>query len=122
MNNNFKILIVDDEESLINSLSHVLTLEGYTLITANDGDTAIQIVKDQHCDAIILDIKMPGKDGFEVLQFVKQHDPSVKVIMLTGYNDLANAMRSKKIGADDFIGKPYDISEVLTTLQRLLNK
>jgi YesN/AraC family two-component response regulator len=62
---------------------------------------------------------MPRMNGFEVLKYVKKNFPSIKVIMLTAYNDVGNAMRSKRLGADDFIGKPYDVVELLVAMDRL---
>jgi DNA-binding response OmpR family regulator len=117
---NLNILAVDNEVSLANTLSRILTDEGYTVRTAYDGDEAIDVIKISHVDLVILDIQMPTIDGFEVLRFVKHNYPSIKVIMLTGFSDLANAMHSKKMGADDFIGKPYDLCEMLMSIQRLL--
>ena len=71
---------------------------------------------------IILDLKMPKVDGWSVLAFVKQQLPSIKVIVLTAYADLTNAIRAKKMGADDFLEKPYDIDEITHTIDKLLHQ
>ncbi len=115
-----KILVVDDEEALRTVLSSELEGEGYQVNTAADGDEAIKIIGAQQFHLILLDIKMPNVDGFEVLKFVKQHQPSTKVIMLTGFADLKNAIESKKLGAEDFVSKPYDLVDLLTTVERVL--
>jgi len=115
-----KILVVDDEEALRTVLSAELEGEGYLVNTAADGDEAIKIIGAQQFHLILLDIKMPNVDGFEVLKFVKQHQPSTKVIMLTGFADLKNAIESKKLGAEDFVSKPYDLVDLLTTVERVL--
>jgi DNA-binding NtrC family response regulator len=115
-----KILVVDDEEALRTVLSAELEGEGYQVNTAADGDEAIKIIGAQQFHLILLDIKMPNVDGFEVLKFVKQHQPSTKVIMLTGFADLKNAIESKKLGAEDFVSKPYDLVDLLTTVERVL--
>lgn len=115
-----KILVVDDEEALRTVLSAELEGEGYQVNTAADGDEAIKIIGTQQFHLILLDIKMPNVDGFEVLKFVKQHQPSTKVIMLTGFADLKNAIESKKLGAEDFVSKPYDLVDLLTTVERVL--
>jgi DNA-binding response OmpR family regulator len=115
-----KILLVDNDEYLLKPLSDELTSFGYHISTAIDGDEAISHIKKSNYDLILLDIKMPKVDGFEVLRYVKKYFPAIKVIMLTGYADVTNALESKKLGADDFIGKPYDVEELNTSMKRLL--
>lgn len=116
-----RILVVDDEETLRTVLSTELTSEGYEVSTAADGGEAIELVKDNNYDLVLLDIKMPNVDGFEVLKFVKGNKPDVKVIMLTGFADLKNAIESKRLGAEDFVSKPYDLVDLLTTIERVLS-
>lgn len=115
------ILVVDDEEALRTVLSSELENEGYTIASAGDGDDAINILRDRTFDLVLLDIKMPRVDGFEVLRFIKERFPSTKVIMLTGFADLKNAIESKKLGAEDFVSKPYDLVDLLTTIERVLS-
>ncbi|MBI4417193.1 MAG: response regulator [Ignavibacteriales bacterium] len=115
-----KILVVDDEEALRTVLSAELEGEGYQVSTAADGDEAIKIIGAEQFHLVLLDIKMPNVDGFEVLKYVKQHQPATKVIMLTGFADLKNAIESKKLGAEDFVSKPYDLVDLLTTVERVL--
>lgn len=122
MVNQRSILVVDDEEALRTVLSNELTGEGYNVETVTDGDEAITIVQEKPFDLILLDIKMPKVDGFEVLKFVKKNYPQIKVIMLTGFADLKNAIESKKYGAEDFISKPYDLVDLLTTIERVLSE
>lgn len=117
------ILVVDDEEALRAVLSSELASEGYQVDTASDGDEAIAILQNNNkFDLVLLDIKMPRVDGFEVLKFIKQNIPHVKVIMLTAFADLKNAIESKKLGAEDFISKPYDLVDLLTTIERVLSE
>ncbi|MBI3578916.1 MAG: response regulator [Ignavibacteriales bacterium] len=116
-----RILVVDDEDALRTVLSSELEGEGYKVNTAGDGAEAITILKSQAFDLILLDIKMPNVDGFEVLKFVKDNHPTTKVIMLTGFADLKNAIESKKLGAEDFVSKPYDLVDLLTTVERVLS-
>ena len=115
-----KILVVDDEEALRTVLSAELEGEGYQVTTAADGREAINVLTTSGFDLILLDIKMPNVDGFEVLKFVKEKHPKTKVIMLTGFADLKNAIESKKLGAEDFVSKPYDLVDLLTTVERVL--
>jgi DNA-binding NtrC family response regulator len=116
------ILVVDDEEALRTVLSSELSSEGYNVETASDGDEAITILQGKQFDLVLLDIKMPRVDGFEVLKFIKKNSPQIKVIMLTAFADLKNAIESKKLGAEDFISKPYDLVDLLTTIERVLSE
>jgi DNA-binding NtrC family response regulator len=116
------VLLVDDEEMLRNALSIELIDEGYTVDTATDGDEAIDILRNKNYDVILLDIKMPRVSGFEVLKFVQQKSPKTKVIMLTAYADVKNAIEAVKLGACDFISKPYDLDDVLTSISKALGK
>jgi DNA-binding NtrC family response regulator len=116
-----RILVVDDEEALRTVLSSELEGEGYNVAMAADGEEAITILNSRDFDLILLDIKMPNVDGFEVLKHVKQNKPATKVIMLTGFADLKNAIESKKLGAEDFVSKPYDLVDLLTTVERVLS-
>jgi DNA-binding NtrC family response regulator len=115
-----RILVVDDEDALRTVLSSELAGEGYQVASAADGEEAIKIIDSATFDLILLDIKMPNVDGFEVLKFVKERQPKTKVIMLTGFADLKNAIESKKLGAEDFVSKPYDLVDLLTTVERVL--
>lgn len=117
-----KILVVDDEDALRTVLSSELVGEGYEVETAADGDEAINVVQTKPFDLVLLDIKMPKVDGFEVLKFLKSKYPNVKVIMLTGFADLKNAIESKKLGAEDFVSKPYDLVDLLTTIERVVSE
>lgn len=117
-----KILVVDDEEALRTVLSAELLAEGYSVDTAVDGEHAVAILDEQDFDLVLLDIKMKRVDGFEVLRHVKRIRPVTKVIMLTGFADLKNAIESKRLGAEDFVSKPYDLVDLLTTVERVLRK
>jgi DNA-binding NtrC family response regulator len=116
------ILVVDDEDSLRNVLAGELVNEGYEVRSAADGDEAISDLEKNSYDLVLLDIKMPRMTGFEVLKHLKQKHPRTKVVMLTGFADLKNAIESKKLGADDFVSKPYDLVDLLTTIERVLSE
>ncbi len=120
MANKNRVLVVDDEAALRTVLSSELHTEGYMVSTASDGDEAIDLLQSHSFDLILLDIKMPRVDGFQVLRYVKEKLPHIKVIMLTGFADLKNAIESKKLGAEDFISKPYDLVDLLATIERVL--
>src|ERR1700690_3550948 len=116
-----RILVVDDEDALRSVLSNELVGAGYDVSTAADGDEAMSTVQNKKFDLVLLDIKMPRVDGFEVLKFIRKSFPAIKVIMLTGFADLKNAIESKKHGAQDFVSKPYDLIDLLTTIERVLS-
>ncbi len=116
------ILVVDDEDALRTVLGGELASEGYEVRTAADGDEAISELDKSPFDLVLLDIKMPRLNGFEVLKFIKEKHEKTKVVMLTGFADLKNAIESKKLGADDFVSKPYDLVDLLTTIERVLSE
>jgi DNA-binding NtrC family response regulator len=116
------ILIVDDEEAITTAVSKDLIGNGYYVETAGNADEAIAKVKNRPFDLVFLDIKMPGKDGFEVLKFIKKHSPGIKVVMLTAFADLANAIESKRLGAEGFISKPYDLVDLMTSIENILSE
>ncbi|MEK9138104.1 MAG: response regulator [Bacteroidota bacterium] len=122
MSEKSKILVVDDEDALRTVLSGELVSEGYEVRTAADGDDAISSLQKESFNLVLLDIKMPRMNGFEVLKFIKEKYPDTKVVMLTGFADLKNAIESKKLGAEDFVSKPYDLVDLLTTIERVLSE
>ncbi len=122
-----KVLVVDDEDTLTFLLESELEAEGFQVQCAGDGDVAIELIRSKSeqgdkFDVILLDIKMPKVGGFEVLKFVKSETPETKVIMVTVYHDLENAIQSMRLGASDFVSKPYDLNEILTSINRVLGK
>jgi len=116
------ILVVDDEEAFRYMLSSLLTGAGYTVETVVDGVTAINAVQGTVYDIILLDLKMPKVDGLEVLKFIKGNAPRIEVIMLTGMADVKMAVECMKLGAYDYITKPTTTDELLSTIQRALER
>ncbi len=116
----FLILVVDDDDAFRMLLEDTLTREEYSVTTAPDGDAAIELIQRHYYDLVLLDIMLPTISGFEVLKFIKDHVPSTKVIMLTGYSDLKLAVEAKKLGAHDFIGKPFMRADLLNTIKNVL--
>lgn len=115
----YTILIIDDNEDLVSILTQELSQEGYSVLTAGNGIDGLSLLDQSIVDLVILDIKLPEMDGFEVLKIIKKKFPAVRVVMITAHSDVYHAMESRKNGADDFIGKPYDFEEVLTVIERL---
>ncbi len=122
MSEKSKILVVDDEDALRTVLSGELTSKGYNVSTASDGDEAISGLQKKTFDLVVLDIKMPRMNGFEVLKFIKEKHPTTKVVMLTGSGDLKVAIESKKLGAEGVVGKPCDFVDLLTTIEQVLSE
>ncbi|BBB32482.1 two-component system response regulator [Thermotomaculum hydrothermale] len=118
-----KILAVDDEDEILDSLEEILVLNGFSNIdTASNGDEAIEKLKKKHYDIVITDISMPGKNGFEVVEFVTKNCFSTVAIVMTGYIDTDTAIKSFKSGAYDFLKKPFNKEMLLLALDRALAK
>jgi len=117
-----KILIIEDEESIRRVLRKVLIEEdsSYNIIEAYDGDQAIEIVKKNKLDLILCDIKMPKKDGVEVLKFLVKDYQEIPVIMISGHGDLETAVESMRLGAFDYISKPPDLNRLLNSVRGAL--
>jgi DNA-binding NtrC family response regulator len=104
-----KILIVDDEVAFANTLAQRLQLRGIKVGIAYDGEQALSKLKEEELDVVVLDLKMPGMDGMEVLQEIKKAYPNIQVIMLTGHGTDKDEEQAKKLGGFDFLNKPVDI-------------
>ena len=117
-----KILIIEDEESIRRVLKKVLIDENqsFKIIEACDGVQAIDMVKSNKLDLILCDIKMPKKDGIEVLQFLMSDYPEIPVIMISGHGDLETAVESMRLGAFDYISKPPDLNRLLNSVRAAL--
>ncbi len=115
------ILIVDDDLELCKTLSFELDLIGYNVGYVTDADSALRFLDgNQLTDLILLDLKMPGKNGYHVLGEMGRRGIEKKVIVLTAYADVEDAMKSIRMGADEFLSKPYDIDELLAAIHRVL--
>jgi DNA-binding NtrC family response regulator len=119
----YHILIVDDEESITFLLQTELEeFPEYHVDTALSGSEAINLVQSKPYDVVLLDIKMPRVSGLEVLKFIAEHSPTTQVIMLTNVVDIKTAVETVKMGAYDFVSKPYDRDQLLATVQRALER
>ncbi len=115
------ILITDDEDSIRNILRDILEFEKYDVIDTSNGKDALAIVKKEPVDLMILDIKMKGMDGIEVLEKIKESQPDLPVIMISGHGTIQIAVEATKKGAFDFIEKPPDLNRMLVTVRNALN-
>lgn len=116
------ILIVDDDPNLCIALKEELSEVGYETEFVKNGFDAISFIADKPVDLILLDLKMPDMDGFGVLNEIERRRLASKVIVLTAYADVQSAIDSAKLGASDFISKPYDFDELLITIRKVLQK
>ncbi|MEA3288498.1 MAG: sigma-54 dependent transcriptional regulator [Candidatus Marinimicrobia bacterium] len=117
--NNTSILIVDDEQEIRDSLSEVLTEEGYLTYTAENGKVALEMLEDLHYDIIISDIKMPELDGVTLLQKVKEQAPDTFFILITSYGSTETAIDAMRHGAIDYILKPIDFDELILRIKNV---
>jgi PAS domain S-box-containing protein len=118
----YKILVVDDEEKIRKSLSGLLKDNGYEVVTAGSSQECLQIMSSQYFDLVILDIVMPEMSGIEVLQKIKEKYKDTEAIMISGYADKEKAIATFRLGAYDFIEKPFESSEILNTISHYLNQ
>jgi len=120
---NEKILIIDDETEILELLSEVLQEEGYKVVKADDGMEGLEVFQSETPDLVVTDIKMPRKDGLEVLKGIKGSGSDVDVIILTGHSDEATAIECLRSGAYDYLLKPVEDVEVfLTAVNRAIHK
>ena len=117
-----KILLIEDEDSIRRVLKKVLLEdnESYQFLEAKDGQDGVSLIKNQLFDLIICDIKMPKKDGIEVLDFSLKHNPSTPVVMISGHGNLETAVKAMRMGAFDYISKPPDLNHLLSTVRSAL--
>ena len=112
-----KVLIVDDERAIRNSLKEILGDEGYSVDTAEDGATALEMSAKEKYDVIFCDIKMPNMDGIEVLDTMIKNGIDAAIVMISGHGDISTAVECIKKGAFDFVEKPLDLNRVLITIK-----
>ena len=117
-----RILVVDDEEIVIRSCMRILDGNGYEIEAAHDGREALQKIEQNAYDILILDIMMPNIGGLEVLRRVKEGHPDIDIIMITGLSQIETAVQAMKLGAFDYISKPFEPDELKLVVQRALER
>src|SRR4030066_1501611 len=116
-----KLVIIDDDPKVSWVLTQGLE-KGYEILYARDGQEGLKLVSQVKPELILLDIKMPGLSGLEVLEKIKALDQQSNVIMLSGHGDTKNVVESIRLGASEFINKPFDVKEVEIHIQKVLEK
>ena len=115
------ILVVDDEESICQSLKAILSDEGYQVLVAGSGEEAVKIVEEEMPQLVLLDIWLPGMDGLETLKAIKKINPEVLVIIMSGHGTIETAVRATKLGAFDFIEKPLSLDKIIILVNNAIN-
>lgn len=116
------ILIVDDEVDIANSIQYVLKQEGFSILIAHDGLQAMQIIEGQHPDLVILDVMMPGIDGYEVCRRVRSSDKKTPILMLTARTSEVDTVVGLELGANDYIAKPVRLRELVARVKAHLRE
>jgi len=114
----FKLLLVDDEEEFVNALAERLELRRLAARVAFDGESALRMIGDDPPEVMVLDLKMPGIDGVEVLRRVKRTWPLVQVVILTGHGSERDEETVRRLGAFECLQKPVDIDDLVETLRK----
>jgi two-component system alkaline phosphatase synthesis response regulator PhoP len=117
-----RILLIEDEPGLVLTLSDLLEAEGYTVETANDGNTGLAKATSEPFDVILLDVMLPGKSGFDVCREIRSRGSDVAILMLTAKTQVIDRVVGLKLGADDYLTKPFDPSELLARVEALLRR
>ncbi|MDE3166806.1 MAG: response regulator transcription factor [Acidobacteriota bacterium] len=117
-----RILLVEDEPGLVLTLTDLLTGEGYTVESAGDGPTGLRRAAGEAFDLVVLDVMLPGKNGFDVVRELRQQGKDVPVLMLTAKSQLVDRVVGLKLGADDYLTKPFEPEELLARVEALLRR
>ncbi len=115
-----KLLVVDDEHLIRWSLEQNLKKQGYEVVTAGSGEDALRLVREEQPDLVLLDIQLPGISGIDVLEKIKDHDDDIIVIMVTANSGLENAVNAMRLGAYDYISKPFNLDELAIVVKKAL--
>ena len=116
-----KVLVVEDEPSLVDTLAYSLSRQGYEVKTATDGATALEIARRERPSLIVLDVMLPTLDGFEVCRILRQ-EMSVPILMLTARSDEVDKIVGLEVGADDYLTKPFSMRELIARVKALLRR
>ena len=117
-----RILLVEDEESLARGLQFNLEAEGYKVTLARDGQQAIDFFDQQKFDLVILDVMLPYHDGFEIAQYIREKSQQLPILFLTARRSPDDRIKGLKLGADDYLAKPFSLDELLLRVKRILQR
>ncbi|HTX76783.1 MAG TPA: response regulator, partial [Terracidiphilus sp.] len=111
------VLVIDDEAGIRDSLEVLLTIEGYQVKMAADGEQGLRILELENFDLILLDLALPGRSGLELLPMIKERQPEIPVIMITAYGTVDNVVEAIRAGAENFVQKPWDNEKLLADIR-----
>ncbi len=117
-----RVLVVDDDQALVELLEYNLQAAGYQTLSASDGETALARLREQPVDLVILDLMLPGMDGLEVCQRIRQGGSAVPILMLTAKREVIDQVRGLTLGADDYLTKPFEMAVLLARVRALLRR
>ena len=117
-----RVMLVDDEVEFLESMKRILQRRNMIITVAESGEKALNLLRKSIVDIAVVDVKMPVMDGLELLRKIKEDFPSVEVILLTGHPTVEAALKGIKLGANEYLKKPPDIDELITTIRRLFQK
>jgi two-component system response regulator MprA len=117
-----RVLLVDDDRAIRESLARALDLEGYQVITAADGAAALELTRERHPDVIVLDVMMPSVDGLTVCRVLRFEQDRTPILMLTARTETTDRVAGLDAGADDYLSKPFELDELLARLRALLRR
>src|ERR1700684_2337334 len=117
---NTSVLVVDYEERIRSSLRGILSDEGFRVLDTDGGPAVMDIIEREHPELVLLDVWMPKLDGIELLRRIKAEQPATHVIMISGHANIQNAVAATRLGAGDFIEKPFSVDALLTASERVL--
>ncbi|SFM63633.1 response regulator [Thermodesulforhabdus norvegica] len=116
MSDELRVLLVDDEEEFVRTLAERLEIRGVKALVALDGGEAINFLEEGDVDVVVLDVRMPGMSGLEVLRHIKETRPHLPVILLTGHGDTRDGIEGMRLGAFDYLMKPLNIDTLMEKL------
>lgn len=117
-----KILVVDDEKTVCNSINKILSRKGYTVDKSLNADEAMKRIKKNKYDLVITDMRMPKVSGIELLEIIKDYYPELEVVLITGYPSVDSAVKAMKLGASDYLAKPFTPDELIVIAERAIKK
>ena len=117
-----RVLVVEDEPTLVLTLTDRLRAEGYEVDAAETGDDGLRLARDGSFDIVLLDVALPGKGGFDVLRDLRQQRVETPVLMLTARGQVVDRVLGLKLGADDYVPKPFDMMELLARIEAVLRR
>ena len=117
-----KILVVDDEQNSREGLTKILIKEGYEVVSAEDGEVALNEMEKQDFDLVITDLRMPEVTGIDVLEKIREKNPDIGVIIVTAYGEINSYLEAMNLGAFEYLNKPIKLDELRRVIKKALNE